>query len=77
MFIEGGPIKVSINIVRNTEDPCGFGWIRSRGVSPLSMIVTKGEGTLKYKQKVPLFQKCLLGTDLKLQSHVEVVTFHP
>lgn len=44
---------MSINIVRNIEDPCGFGWIRSRGVSPSSVIVTKGEGILKYKQKVP------------------------
>lgn len=53
---------MSINIVRNIEDPCGFGWIRSRGVSPSSVIVTKGEGILKCKQKVP---QCLLGTDLK------------
>lgn len=62
MFLEGGPIKMSINIVRNIDDACGFGWTRSRGVSPSSVIVTKGEGILKYKQKVP---HCFLGTDLK------------
>lgn len=53
---------MSINIVRNIDDACGFGWTRSRGVSPSSVIVTKGEGILKYKQKVPY---CFLGTDLK------------
>lgn len=53
---------MSINIVRNIEDQCGFGWIRASGVSPSSIIVTERKGILKYKQKV---LKRLLGTDLK------------
>lgn len=53
---------MSINIVRNIEDPCGFGWIRASGMSPSSVIVTERKGILKYKQK---FLKCLLGADLK------------
>lgn len=43
---------MSINIVRNTEDPCGFGWIRASDVYPSSVIVREKENT-EYKQKVP------------------------
>ena len=52
---------MSINIVRNIEDPCGFGWIRASGVSPSSVIVTEGKGILMYKEKV---LKCFLGIEL-------------
>lgn len=47
---------MSINIVRNVEDPCGFGWIRASGVSPSSVFVKEREAMLKYKQNV---LKCL------------------
>jgi len=62
MFSRGGPIKLSINVVRNIEDPCGFGRISAGGMSPPSVIVTGRKGMLKYKQKV---LKHLLGTGLK------------
>lgn len=47
---------MSINIVRNVEDPCGFGWIRASGVSPYSVFVKEREAMLKYKQNI---LKCL------------------
>lgn len=53
---------MSINIVRNTEDLCGFGWIRVSDVYPSSVIVTERKRILNTNKK---FQKCPWGTDLK------------
>lgn len=53
---------MSINIARNIDDPCGFGWIRASGMSPSSVIVTEGKGILMYEQEV--LQR-LLGTGLR------------